>query len=182
MPQWRRLILDPFVPTGRDLVGKILDFAEISDKSVFLDLGSGDGRLVLEAARQGVAKAVGVEINPLLVDYSTGLARKLRLLNAVFVNEDIRRISLAFATHITAYLTTNTLRKIEPMLLTARDDAVIVTHNYPIPGWKPVEKLSAWSSSDGKTHVLYKYIPTRSAPRSLVLRRRGMLWGSHPQI
>ncbi|MDT7915346.1 MAG: methyltransferase domain-containing protein, partial [Candidatus Caldarchaeales archaeon] len=101
MPQWRRLILDPFVPTGRDLVGKILDFAEISDKSVLLDLGSGDGRLVLEAARQGVAKAVGVEINPLLVDYSTGLARKLRLPNAVFVNEDIRRISLAFATHIT---------------------------------------------------------------------------------
>jgi len=161
----RRQRLDPFVPTPRDIVGRILDFAEIDEGAVLVDLGSGDGRIVVEAARRGSARAIGVEIDPALVEYSLETVRRLRLRTATFTNDDIRRVDLTGATHVTAYLTSKALRAIEPVLLKARRDAIVVTHDYPILGWAPVETLTTWSSSDGRRHTLYKYVPMYSAPK-----------------
>ncbi len=156
--------LDPFVPTGWDMVGKIIDFAEPDENSVLVDLGSGDGRMVIEAAKRYGCASIGVELNPQLVELADKRARMLGLSNVSFLNADVRTVSLEGVTHLAPYLTSNALREIEHILLTAPADAVIVTHNYPIRGWQPVVVLDAWSSSDGKWHRLYKYTPRLSAP------------------
>ncbi|GBC71373.1 tRNA (guanine-N(7)-)-methyltransferase [Candidatus Calditenuaceae archaeon HR02] len=158
--------LDPFVPTGWDLVGKIIDFAGPGEDSVVVDLGSGDGRLVIEAAKRYGSLSMGIELNPHLVEIAKRRAGELRLENVAFLNTDVRVVSLQGVTHIVAYLTSRALKKIEHVLLTAPKDAVIVTHNYPIRGWIPIEVLETWSSSDGKLHRLYKYTPRLSAPAS----------------
>ncbi len=167
----RRQRLDPFVPTPRDIVGRILDFAEIGEEAVLVDLGSGDGRIVIEAARRGSARAIGVEIDPALVEYSLETVRRLRLQTATFINDDVRSVDLTGATHVTAYLTSKALKAVEPVLLRARGDAIVVTHDYPIPGWKPLETLTTWSGSDGRRHTLYKYVPMYSAPKRHQLLR-----------
>lgn len=156
--------LDPFVPTSWDIVGKMLDFADLAENSVLVDLGSGDGRLVIEAGRWYGSKSMGVELNPSLVEIARNRARLLRLNNAFFVNADMRTLSLKGVTHVTAYLTSKTLKKIEHTLLTAPYEAIIVTHDYPIPGWRPVEIMETWSSSDARHHRFYKYLRGISAP------------------
>jgi SAM-dependent methyltransferase len=162
--------LDPFVPTGWDMVGKIIDFAGPGEDSIIVDLGSGDGRLVIEAAKRCGSLSMGIELNPQLVEIANRRARALGLENVAFLNTDVRTVSLEGVTHIVAYLTSRALKEIEHVLLTAPKDAVIVTHNYPILGWRPVEVLEAWSSSDGKLHRLYKYTPRLSAPASTPAR------------
>ncbi|MEM0481828.1 MAG: class I SAM-dependent methyltransferase, partial [Nitrososphaerota archaeon] len=158
--------LDPFVPTGWDMVGKIIDFAGPGEDSILVDLGSGDGRLVIEAARRYGSISMGIELNPQLVDIANRRAGELRLENVAFLNTDVRVVSLEGVTHVVAYLTSRALKEVEHVLLTAPEDAVIVTHNYPIRGWSPIEVLETWSSSDGKLHRLYKYTPRLSAPAS----------------
>lgn len=148
------------------MVGKIIDFAGPCEDSVVVDLGSGDGRLVIEAAKRYGSFSMGIELNPQLVEVAKRRVEELRLENVVFLNTDVRAVSLEGVTHVVAYLTSRALREIEHVLLTAPKDAVIVTHNYPIRGWTPVEVLETWSSSDGKLHRLYKYTPRLSAPAS----------------
>lgn len=162
--------LDPFVPTSWDMVGKIIDFAELSEDSVMIDLGSGDGRLVIDAALRYGCRSIGVELNPSLVEYASKRAESLGARSTAFLTADVRTISLDSATHITAYLTSKALKEIEHVLLTAPPHAIIVTHNYPIPRWRPTEVLETRSSSDGKTHILYKYIPALSAPQTTKLK------------
>lgn len=170
--------LDPFVPTSWDMVGRIIDFAELSEDSVMVDLGSGDGRLVFEAAERYGCASIGVELDQSLVEYARQKAEALRLKNVAFINRDVRRINLSKATHITAYLTSRALKQIENILLTAPPNAIIVTHNYPIPSRRPTEVAETRSSSDGKIHVLYKYVPKMSAPARLEDRIQRMGAGS----
>ncbi|MEM1972941.1 MAG: class I SAM-dependent methyltransferase, partial [Nitrososphaerota archaeon] len=150
MPRRGHSRLDPFVPTGWDIVGKMIDFADVEESSVVVDLGSGDGRLAIESNRSYGARSIGVELNPILVDISNRKTRLLGLEGVSFLNADIRMISLEGVTHVTAYLTSEALKRIEHVLLTAPQEAIIVTHNYPIPGWRPVETLDTWSSSDAR--------------------------------
>jgi len=177
MPSRSSRRLDPFVPTSWDMVEKILDFAELGEDSLVVDLGSGDGRLVMRAAELYGSRSIGVELDPQLVEYARRVADSRRLRRVSFINADAMTINLAGVTHVLAYLTRGALKRIEPVLLTARPNAVIVTHNYPIPGWRPVEVLETRSASDGRLHTLYKYIPARSVParphRTQRLEREG---------
>ena len=153
--------LDPFVPTPNDVVKKIIEFAELTEDKVLLDLGSGDGRIPISASLETGCIGLGIEINSELVRIAN---RKVKESSAkvVIINEDLRRVDLSAADVVTAYLTRKSLAAVKPLFSTLRKDAVVVTHDYPIPGWKPVEMYEVWSSSDSRIHRLFKYSPKNS--------------------
>lgn len=150
--------LDPFVPTPMDIVQKMVDFAELSEDKVLLDLGSGDGRIPITASSRTGCTAIGVEINKDLVRLAN---KKLseKSSNVIIINEDIRRIDLSSVDVVTAYLTRKALAAIKPIFSTLRNDAIIITHDYLIPGLRPIEVYEVWSSYDSRIHRLYKYKP-----------------------
>ena len=162
--------LDPFVPSPMDVVEEMIEFASPREGAVLVDLGSGDGRIPIVAARLAGCRAFGVEINPRLVEIARGkrdreLGREAGRVE--FLNVDASTLDLSSADVITTYLTSRALSSLSHVLATARPDAVIITHDYQIRGWRPVEVLEKRSSFDGKVHVLYKYIPAYSRPNFL---------------
>jgi len=157
--RWKKL--DPFVPTPLDVVEKIVELAELDENKVLLDMGSGDGRIPISASLMTGCIGIGIEINEELVRLAN---RKLRESSArvCIINDDLRRVDLSPVNVVTAYLTRKALLAAKPIFDTLRKDAVIVTHDYPIPGWKPVEVHEVWSSSDSRIHRLFKYKPKNS--------------------
>jgi hypothetical protein len=150
--------LDPFVPTPNDVVERIIELAELSEDRVLIDLGSGDGRIPIAASLETGCIGLGVEINKELVRIASQKARESSA-RVLIINEDLRRIDLGAVDVVTAYLTRKALAAVKPLLGTLRRDAVVITHDYPIPGWRPVEVYEFWSSSDARIHRLFKYRP-----------------------
>ncbi|MEM2932381.1 MAG: methyltransferase domain-containing protein [Nitrososphaerota archaeon] len=153
--------LDPFVPTPIDVVKKIVDFAELSEGKVLLDLGSGDGRIPITASLMTGCIALGVEINKELVRLANKKLKE-KPYNVFIINEDMRRLDLSPVDVVTAYLSRKALTAMKPLFCNLKKDAIILTHDYLIPGWRPIEVLEAWSSHDSRVHRIYKYKPSLS--------------------
>lgn len=134
----------------------MLELARITRDDVVYDLGSGDGRIVITAAKRFGARGVGVEIDPRLVWFSRETARREGVENLVrFWNEDALVVDLSEATVVTLYLSPQGNRLLRPKLqreLAA--GARIVSHTHDMGDWQPdaVERVSARS---GESHVLY---------------------------
>jgi len=146
----------PFVPSPMDVVGRMLDLAELKPGETFYDLGSGDGRVVIEAARRG-ARAFGVEMNMTLIDESRRHAIKHGLGDsAKFIEGNIFDVDLSEADVVTMYLLTLSNEKLRPKLeRELKVGARVVTHDFPL-AWK-VEKRFDFEGESGK-HVLYLYV------------------------
>src|SRR6478672_55790 len=103
-----------WVPTPQDLVDKMLDMAKVTPKDYVIDLGSGDGRTVITAAKRGV-RALGIEFNPDMVALSKRNAAKAGVSDkANFIEADIFRSDLSPATVITLFLLTDLNLKLRP--------------------------------------------------------------------
>ena len=100
---------------------------------------------------------MGVEVNPRLVSYSRRLRDSLGLKGVEFVCADARSVDLRGADVVFAYLTSEALEVLKPVLLTAGEGATVVTHDYPIRGWRPSEVLSFQSSETQRRHTFYVY-------------------------
>jgi SAM-dependent methyltransferase len=106
-----------WVPTPQALVDKMLDMAKLTAKDIHYDLGSGDGRTVIAAAKRG-AQAVGVEFNPDMVALSERAAAKEGLsAKAKFINGDIFQTDFSHATVVTLYLLPSLNVKLRPTIL-----------------------------------------------------------------
>jgi SAM-dependent methyltransferase len=127
----------PFVPTPPEAVEGMLDLAQVGPRDVVYDLGSGDGRIVIAAARRG-ARAVGIDIDAKLVEdgranaAAAGLAARTRFMRGDFFTAD-----LSEATVITLYLLPRINLELRPRLLALAPGTRIVSHAFDMGDWKP---------------------------------------------
>jgi SAM-dependent methyltransferase len=128
-----------WVATPPALVEKMLDMAAVTRDDYVVDLGSGDGRNVIAAAKRG-ARAVGVEYDAALIERSQAQALREGVANrATFVRADLFEFDFADASVLALFLLPDVLGKLEPKLRRLRAGTRIVINRYGIPGWEPRE-------------------------------------------
>jgi len=126
-----------WVPTPPDLVELMLDIAKVGPQDLVMDLGSGDGRNIIAAAKRG-ARGVGVEYNDDLVAYSTRTAEADGVGHlAKFVKEDMYTADISDATVLALFLLPSNLEKMTPRFLALAPGSRIVSNTFGIPGWDP---------------------------------------------
>jgi SAM-dependent methyltransferase len=138
----------------------MLELANLRPGELLVDLGCGDGAILRVGAKRFDALALGYEVNPALVAKTLKLAREEGVGHLVrVIPQDLFKADIRMADVVALYLTPAANRRLAPLLLEQlRPTARVVTHNYPIPGWKPlmVERVG--------NHYLYLYQPGLSAP------------------
>lgn len=138
-------VVAPFVTTPTEVVERMLGLAGAGPADYVVDLGSGDGRIVIAAARKFGARGLGLEIDPRLVEQSRAAARAAGVAErAEFRLEDVMRADFSQASVVTVYLLPWLMADLAPRLLDGlKPGARIVTHAFVFPSWKPdkVEKV-----------------------------------------
>lgn len=136
-----------FVPTPPDVVDAMLALAEVGSRDILYDLGSGDGRIVIAAARKYGARGVGIELNPELVREASENARKAGVGDrARFRSDDLFEANISEATVVTLYLLESLNEKLRPKLLRElRPGTRIVSHRFRMGDWQPERALSVGS-------------------------------------
>jgi SAM-dependent methyltransferase len=127
-----------FVPTPEKVVDAMLKLADVKPGDMVYDLGSGDGRIVIAAARLG-AQGVGIELDPALVAEATRKAQKAGLADrARFIEGDIFKTDVTPATVVTLYLLSSINERLQPKLLRElRPGSRIVSHRFGMRDWAP---------------------------------------------
>lgn len=155
------LYIAPYVPSPSQVVHKMLCLAELKPGEVFFDLGAGDGRTVIMAAKEFGARAVGVELRDDLVKRALATVQEQNLQNRItMVNGDMFNVDLSSADVIFLYLTTSANEKVRPKLDSQlRHGARVVSHDYEIVGWKPakVENFCENQQLGYPSHTIYLY-------------------------
>jgi hypothetical protein len=132
----------PYVTTPDHVVRAMLDMAGVSPRDFLLDLGSGDGRIVITAAARYGARGLGVEIDPRLVALSNDNAATAGVADRVkFAEQDLFATDLAQADVITMYLLPDVNLKLRPELLKLKPGTRIVSHDWDMGDWQPDGKL-----------------------------------------
>ena len=128
-----------WVPSPEETVKKMMEMGEITPQDFVVDLGSGDGRNVIAAAKRG-AQALGVEYNPDMVELSKAMAAKAGVADkAEFVRGDMFEADISKATVLPLFLLPDNLRKLKPKFEKLRPGTRIVTNGFEIEGWQPRE-------------------------------------------
>jgi SAM-dependent methyltransferase len=131
----------PYVVTPMEIVERMMRMAEVKKDDYLIDLGSGDGRIVIEAAKRG-ARGVGVDLDPALVKYATENAAKAGVGDrARFEVRDIFETDLSQASVVAFYLLPEFNAKLLPRLLALKPGTRIVSHDGGIADWAPDERL-----------------------------------------
>src|SRR5262245_47416293 len=126
-----------WVPTPQELVDKMLDMAKVTPKDYVIDLGSGDGRTVITAAKRG-SKALGIEYNPDMVELSKRNAAKEGVSDkASFVKADLFESDFSQAQVITMFLLPSINMKLRPKILNLKPGTRIVSNSFDMEDWKP---------------------------------------------
>ena len=147
-----------YVTTPNDVVAAMLDLAEVSESDTVYDLGSGDGRVLRAAAERG-ANAVGIEIDPELVDQSRQMIRSVGLAERVTIRRgDIFKQDLTPATVITMFLTADLNAQLRPQLDRLRPGTRVVSHMFRMPGAKPAKKVVVPSAESRMDHTIYLWV------------------------
>ncbi|MES2957728.1 MAG: methyltransferase domain-containing protein [Pseudomonadota bacterium] len=128
----------PFIVTPDNVTREMLKLAGVKAGDFVIDLGSGDGRIVIVAAKQFGARGLGVEIVPDLVEKSRDNARRAGVADRVeFRVQDLFATDLSQATVITMYLLPEVNLQLRPRLLALRPGTRIVSHDWDMGDWKP---------------------------------------------
>ena len=131
----------PYVQTPMEIVERMLRMAEVGKGDYLIDLGSGDGRIVIEAAKRG-ARGLGVDLDPSLVKHATENARQAGVADSTrFEVRDIFETELSNATVVAFYLLPDFNAKLMPKLLKLKPGTRIVSHDGGIGDWPPDERL-----------------------------------------
>jgi SAM-dependent methyltransferase len=130
-----------WVPTPQELITTMLDMARVTPSDYVIDLGSGDGRIVIAAAKLG-ARALGVEYNPDMVELSKSSAEKEGVSDkAHFVRGDIFETDFSQATVLTMYLLPDLNMKLRPKILEMKPGTRVVTHAFSMEDWEPDQTM-----------------------------------------
>jgi len=138
-----------YVPTGFDVVVQMLKLAEVTSRDIVYDLGCGDGRFVVTAARQFGARGVGIDIDPERIREARELSARTGADDKVrFIQGDLFETDISEATVVTLYLLTRLNLKLRPKLMRElKPGTRIVSHAFDMGDWKPEKTESAGSSS-----------------------------------
>jgi SAM-dependent methyltransferase len=147
--------LAPFAATPPDVVDRMLTLASVGPKDVVYDLGCGDGRIVIAAARKFGARGVGVDIDPALIAQARENARRADVDSRVtFLLQDALTVDVSDATVVTLYLLSASNVKLRPILTRSlKPGARIVSHNYAMGDWEP-DVVDTFKDAAGTTRTL----------------------------
>lgn len=152
----------PFVTTPPEIVERMLALAETRRDDVVMDLGSGDGRIVIAAATKYGARGIGVELDPALVATARENAQIAGVeQQTTFVNGDVLKADLSRATVITAYLLPWLMDALQPKFLAELAPGTrIVSHAFPMSGWEPdaTRKVALGGRNAGRSATLYYWV------------------------
>lgn len=150
-----------WVPTPQPLVDKMLDMAKVTPQDFVMDLGSGDGRTVITAAKRG-ARALGVEYNPDMVELSKQNAAKEGVTaKATFVKADLFETDLSQASVITMFLLPTINMKLRPKILDLKPGTRIVSNSFDMEDWTPDETAEVTENCEGWCHAMLWIVPAK---------------------
>ena len=148
-----------WVPTTPAMVEKMLDMAKLTPKDVVMDLGSGDGRLVIAAAKRG-AQAIGVEYTPEMVEHARQNARAAGVEGkATFIQGDMYVADISKASVMALFLLPHNLDKLKDKFLALKPGSRIVLNTYEITGWEADEKETMTGDCTSWCTVIVHYVP-----------------------
>ncbi len=153
-PEPRRLDV-PYVPTHEWIVEEMLKMAEVTEDDVLYDLGSGDGRILITAAKEYGASGIGVDLNPDRIQEANENAVNANVTDKVkFIEGDLFEMDFSEATVLTLYLLPSVNMQLRPKILEMKPGTRVVSHNYNMGDWKP-EKTKTIRTPDGFEHYIY---------------------------
>lgn len=162
----------PYVPTPQNVVDKMLEVAKVGPKDYVIDLGSGDGRMIITAAKKHGARGFGVDLDKQLVRKANALAAKSGVAErAKFYARDLYETDVSPATVLTIYLLPEVNLMVRPRLLaTLKPGTRIVSHDYDMGEWPPDLALTLDAPGktvgrDQKSKVFYWVMPARASGR-----------------
>src|SRR5688572_17273244 len=155
----------PYVPTPQEVVDRMLEMAKVGPHDYLIDLGSGDGRIVVAAARKYGARGFGVDLNPTRIQEANDNARRAGVTDKVaFYQRDLFETDLDAATVITMYLLPQVNLELRPRLLKLKPGTRLVSHDFDMGDWKPdsqakVEAKDKYGGAGGVSDVYYWVVP-----------------------
>jgi len=161
----------PYVPTPQYIVDRMLQLATVNGKDYVIDLGSGDGRIVITAAKNFGARGMGVDISEKLVDLATTNSHKERVSDKVkFVRQDAFKTDIRAASVLTLYLLPKFVLDLRPKILTElKPGSRIVSHDYNLGDWDPDNSITfdtpekEYINGASTTSLFYYIVPARVA-------------------
>ena len=159
----------PYVPTPQDVVEKMLQMARVTSSDYLIDLGSGDGRIVVTAAKKHGTRGFGVDINPTRIDEAVANAQKSGVTDKVaFYQRDLFHTDLSQATVISMYLLPRVNLELRPKLLDLKPGTRIVSHDFSMEEWKPdvhaqVYSREKYNGQGGDSDVFFWVVPAKVA-------------------
>ncbi len=151
----------PFVPTSPQVVDAMLKVAKVTNKDIVYDLGSGDGRIVIAAAKKYGARGVGIDISPDRIREANENARQAGVTDKVkFIEGDLFESDFSEATVVTMYLLSTVNMRLRPILFKQlKPGTRIISHAFDMGDWKPEKTVNV----DGRT-VYFWTIPADKKP------------------
>jgi hypothetical protein len=160
-----------YVPTPQIVVDEMLRMAKVGPNDYLIDLGSGDGRIIITAAKKLGARGFGVDLDTYLLKVANGTAQKEGVADrARFVEQNLFETDLSPATVVTSYLLPEMNQKLRPKLLALKPGTRIVAHDYALGEWDPDEEKTLLVpekvvGDPGKSYVFLYIVPARVAGR-----------------
>lgn len=157
-----------FVPTPQDVVDKMLELAEVTKDDLIYDLGCGDGRIVVTAAKKYGCRAVGYDIDPNRVKESLDNVAKNNVGHLVSIEQkDVFTLDLSKANVITLYLLPKLNVKLIPQLEKLKPGSRIVSHDFSMEGVEPDKVVKLTSEEDDYDHHIYLWtLPLKKIPKT----------------
>lgn len=151
--------LAPYVPTGHDVVDRMLTLANVTKNDFVVDLGCGDGRIPIAAAKKYGARGLGVDIDPVRIAEANANAKAAGVQHLVeFRLEDLLRTDVSKATVVTTFLLSASNLRLRPILTKQlKPGSRIVTNTFSMGDWKP-EKADTFVDAEGRTRTVYLYL------------------------
>lgn len=141
-----------WVPTPERMIRRLLQLADVTPQDLVIDLGSGDGRIPIHAARHFGARAVGVELEENLIRISEAAAKAQGVAHlAQFFRQDLYEADLSRATVVALYISPGVMTKLKPRLLALRPGTRVVSHHFTLEDWEPDEVIRV----EGRTGYLW---------------------------
>ena len=141
-----------WVPTPERMIRRMLQLADVTPNDLVIDLGSGDGRIPIHAAKHFGARAIGVELEENLIRVSEAAAKAQGVSHlATFLRQDLFEADLSRATVVALYISPGVMEKLRPRLLALRPGTRVVSHHFTLGDWEPDEVIR----TEGRTGHLW---------------------------
>jgi SAM-dependent methyltransferase len=155
----------PYVPTHELIVAEMLKVAKVGKNDVLYDLGSGDGRIPITAAKRFGTRGVGIDIDPARITEARENAKKAGVTDKVkFMQQDLFETDIKEATVVTLYLLPEVNMRLRPKLLAdLKPGTRVVSHNYDMGDWKPLQTITLKVPEE---HTIYYWVvPPKTGSR-----------------